>query len=186
MKNISAMVTSALLAAFTCVATMILKIPTPGIGYIHFGDVLVLLCGFILGPAYGALAAGVGSALADLFGGYAIWAPGTFVIKAFTAWLAGMIFMYLSGRKKSGTRIHLRLLAGGLPAELFMTAGYFGYQIVILMLIGDGATRLGAGTAAAASAVEIPFNLIQGAVGIAVSMVLYPILARIPLQRNSA
>ncbi len=39
-----------LLAAFTCIATMIIKIPTPTFGYIHLGDGLVLLCGIILGP----------------------------------------------------------------------------------------------------------------------------------------
>ncbi len=50
MKNTKKMVTAALLAAFTCIATMIIKIPTPTFGYIHLGDGLVLLCGIILGP----------------------------------------------------------------------------------------------------------------------------------------
>ena len=49
MKNTKKMVTAALLAAFTCIATMIIKIPTPTFGYIHLGDGLVLLCGIILG-----------------------------------------------------------------------------------------------------------------------------------------
>ena len=57
MKNTKKMVTAALLAAFTCIATMIIKIPTPTFGYIHLGDGLVLLCGIILGPAIGALPA---------------------------------------------------------------------------------------------------------------------------------
>ena len=69
MKNTKKMVTAALLAAFTCIATMIIKIPTPTFGYIHLGDGLVLLCGIILGPGIGALAAGIGSMFADIFSG---------------------------------------------------------------------------------------------------------------------
>lgn len=37
-QNIKKLVTAALLAAMTCVATMIIKIPTPTFGYIHPGD----------------------------------------------------------------------------------------------------------------------------------------------------
>ena len=76
------MVTAALLAAFTCIATMIIKIPTPTFGYIHLGDGLVLLCGIILGPGIGALAAGIGSMFADIFSGYMTWAPATLIIMA--------------------------------------------------------------------------------------------------------
>ena len=82
MKNTKKMVTAALLAAFTCIATMIIKIPTPTFGYIHLGDGLVLLCGIILGPGIGALAAGIGSMFADILSGYMTWAPATLIIKA--------------------------------------------------------------------------------------------------------
>ena len=80
MKNTKKMVTAALLAAFTCIATMIIKIPTPTFGYIHLGDGLVLLCGIILGPGIGALAAGIGSMFADIFSGYMTWAPATLTV----------------------------------------------------------------------------------------------------------
>ena len=47
---------SALFAALACVATMIIKIPTPGTsGYIHPGDAIVILSGAILGPVWGYL-----------------------------------------------------------------------------------------------------------------------------------
>ncbi len=58
------------MAALTCIATMIIHIPTPGLGYIHFGDGMVLLSGILLGPLYGSLSAGIGSMLADVFSGY--------------------------------------------------------------------------------------------------------------------
>ena len=67
-------VMTALFAALACVATMSIRIPTPGTsGYIHPGDAIVILAGIILGPAYGFLAAGIGSCLADLLGGYFVW-----------------------------------------------------------------------------------------------------------------
>ena len=69
-KNIRKLVLAALLAALTAVATMIIRIPTPTQGYIHLGDGMVLICGILLGPGLGALAAGIGSMMADLIGGY--------------------------------------------------------------------------------------------------------------------
>lgn len=53
---------------------------------------MVLLCGWLLGPIYGTIAAGLGPALADIFSGYVVYAPATFVIKALMALVA-----YLSG-----------------------------------------------------------------------------------------
>ena len=75
------LVTAALLAALTCVATMVIKIPSPLHGYLNLGDGVVLLAGWVLTPGYGFLAAGLGSALADLISGYLIYAPATFLIK---------------------------------------------------------------------------------------------------------
>ena len=53
------LILSALMAALTCVGTMIIKVPTPTMGYIHPGDGFVLLSGLLLGPLWGALAAGM-------------------------------------------------------------------------------------------------------------------------------
>ena len=91
-QNIKKTATVALLAAMTCVATMIIKIPTPTFGYIHPGDGFVLLCGVVLGPLPGALAAGIGSMFSDIFSGYVTWAPATFIIKALTGGIAGLLF----------------------------------------------------------------------------------------------
>ena len=79
--NLKKMITAALFTALACVATMSIRIPTPGTnGYIHPGDAIVILSGVMLGPAWGLLAAGIGSAMADLIGGYVLYVPITFVI----------------------------------------------------------------------------------------------------------
>ena len=73
-------VMSALFASLACIATMSIRIPTPGTGgYIHPGDAVVILSGIVRGPAWGLLAGGIGSALADLLGGYFFYIPITFV-----------------------------------------------------------------------------------------------------------
>ena len=76
---------TALMAALTCIATIIIKIPSPLKGYLNLGDCMVLISGWILSPVYGFIAAGLGSALADIFSGYVIYAPATFVIKGLMA-----------------------------------------------------------------------------------------------------
>ena len=47
-KKIRFMVTAAVMAALTYVATTVVRIPAPTGGYVHMGDGLVLLCGWIL------------------------------------------------------------------------------------------------------------------------------------------
>ena len=94
-------VTAALLAALVCVATMLIKIPSPLKGYLNLGDGIVLLCGWFLSPVYGFLAAGIGSGLADLFAGYVIYVPATFVIKGVMAVIAYYGVRFL--RKRIGS-----------------------------------------------------------------------------------
>ena len=56
-SNLKKIIMTALFAALACVATMSIRIPTPGTGgYIHPGDAIVILAGIILGPVYGMLA----------------------------------------------------------------------------------------------------------------------------------
>ena len=92
-------VMAALMAALTCVATMIIKIPSPLKGYLNLGDCIILTAGWLLYPGYGFLSAGLGSALADLFSGYVIYAPATFVIKGLMAVVAFYGFKLLTPRQ---------------------------------------------------------------------------------------
>ncbi len=93
---------AALFAALACVATMSIRIPTPGTGgYIHPGDAIVILSGIILGPVWGLPAAGIGSAMADLLGGYFIYVPITFAVKGIIAFIAGTIYQKLGKTQKN-------------------------------------------------------------------------------------
>lgn len=188
-QNIKKLVTAALLAALTCIATMIIKVPTPTFGYIHLGDGFVLLCGVVLGPLPGALAAGIGSMFADIFSGYVSWAPATFIIKALTAGIAGLLFRKLSHlfKKNASVTTKIRFAAiiiGGIIGEAIMVIGYFLYEAG-LAAFGSGSfssAALAAGIAS--SATGIPFNVVQGIAGIIISVLLLPILLKIPNIRE--
>ena len=125
--NLKQIVMTALFAALACVATMSIRIPTPGTGgYIHPGDAIVILSGVILGPVWGLLAAGIGSAMADLLGGYFIYVPITFAVKGLIAFIAGMIYHKLG--KTSKTQ-YTAVILGGITDIILVAGGYFLCEI---------------------------------------------------------
>ncbi len=162
MKNRTQKITfSALFAALICVATMIIKIPTPVTsGYIHPGDAFVILAGIFLGPLYGALAAGIGSALADLIGGYFLYLPITFFVKAIMAAVVYYIY-YIAARKV--TKPLTKCIFCGIAATAIVVLGYLAFELIIY------------GPAAIAS---VPANLVQGIGGLVISCLLVPIFSK--------
>lgn len=158
---------TALFAALSCAATMAVRIPTPATGgYVHPGDAIVILSGVILGPVYGLLAGGIGSAMSDLLGGYFIHVPVTFVIKGLVAFVSGLIFRKLTENGKSGI---LAVVLGGMVDIVFVAGGYFLFAFT---LYGSGA------------AASVPANILQGASGLVIASILYPALKAIPEVRS--
>ena len=145
-------VMSALLAALVCVATMIIRLPSPLGGYLNLGDGIVLLCGWLLSPVYGLLAAGIGSGLADILSGYVAYAPATFVIKG------GMALLAYGIAKVLRTRPLTAKLVGGVTAELVMIGGYLLFESFIYGFVP--------------SLVNVPVNAIQGLAGLIVGLLL--------------
>jgi uncharacterized membrane protein len=155
MKNkVQKIVVAALLSALICVATMIIKIPTPLKGYVNAGDGFILLGSALLSPAYAFLAGGLGSALADVLSGYSSYALATFVVKGLMALAAALILKKL---KESNSKGVLKIIPA-VVAEIIMVLGYFVYEG---FLYGFGP-----------SAVNIIPNLLQGVVGIIIGLTL--------------
>ena len=168
-NNLKKLILAALFAALSCVATIAIRIPTPGTsGYIHPGDAIVILSGIILGPVWGFLAGGIGSALSDLIGGYFIYVPITFVIKGLVALAAGLLYQKVGKNQKSR---YIAVILGGVADIILVAGGYFVCEFFIY----------GAGAAA-----SIPANIIQGVGGLVISCILYPILISIPNVRQTA
>lgn len=93
-KNTSVlkMVYTSLMITLVFISTYAIKVPVPFTnGYIHPGDSMVFLSGVLLGPLYGAIAAGIGSALADLLAGYTFWVIPTLIIKALMGYVVGLM-----------------------------------------------------------------------------------------------
>ena len=153
-------VMAAMLAALACVATMIIKIPSPLKGYLNLGDSIVLVAGWMLSPMYGFLAAGLGSALADLFSGYVTYAPATFVIKGLMALIA--FYGYKLLHNKIGN-LPSRIITGIL-AEIMMILGYFAFEGFLYGFVP--------------SLVNIPANGVQGIAGLIIGVILIKIFEK--------
>lgn len=149
-RTLHTLVLSALMAALCTLLTLVIRIPSPMGGYLNLGDGAVLLSAWLLGPAAGAAAAGLGTALADLLG-YPLYAPATLVIKALMAAAAGGIFRALT--RKNAPRM-AAWVASGAAAEAIMAGGYFLFESWVLGL-------------GAAAALNVPANVMQGVLGIA-------------------
>ena len=156
------LVKTALMMAAIVVATM-LAFPVFN-GYIHLGDSMIFLSVLLLGWKRGAVASGVGSAMADILTGYAVWAPWTLVIKALMAIVMGIVL----GESRYKLRRILAMIAG----VVVMLIGYF---IAGGLIYGDFPTAL----------LSVPWNVLQGIMGIIVANLLALALAKTPLLRAS-
>ncbi len=153
-SNVKSLTLSALMAALICVLTIFPHIPIPaGSGYVHLGDGVILLAVMLLGPL-AIPAAAIGSMLADLLV-YPLYAPVTLVVKALVALTAWLIY-----RRGSVART----IAAFLLAELVMVAGYFAYE---WFAVPEYAV------------VDVLGNLIQGAAGVALGLLLSALLPRL-------
>lgn len=157
--NTKKLVISALFAALGLVATLFFAFPLPT-GYANLGDCFAFAAGFCLGGVWGAAAAGIGIALADLLGGYGVYAIATFIIKAFIA-LCGAMAARLA---REGKWRIVVIAAASLLGEAMMVLGYFFFESVFL----------GVGAAAIAS---VAGNLTQAAVGVVTSVLLAAVFA---------
>ncbi len=127
---------TALFAALCCVATVLITIPLPASGYFNTGDVFVLLSAWCLGPIYGVAAAAIGSALGDLFLGYALYAPVTFVIKGLVAFLSCIVCWFFKKLIKKQRLDFLPRIFSAVIGELVMIAGYFLFETILYGFYG--------------------------------------------------
>lgn len=156
---------TAIFTALVAIATLF-HLPVPGTqGFVNLGDGIILAVALTFGGLPALIAGGVGSALADIILGYAVWAPFTLVIKGIQGLLAYLLYVkvfkckldYLSIGEDNTSKYKgaIALIA----ASLFMVIGYYFASVVII------------GTFEAAF-VSIPSNLLQGFVGALIAYVL--------------
>ena len=152
-RRIQRIVFASLMAALICVTTLAIQIPSPLGGYINPGDALIILASSFLSPIYAFFAAAIGSALADVFVGYMLYVPATFAIKGMMALICALVI-----KKSFSNKVIILAAVGSLLSEIVMIVGYYVFEGFIY---GFGA-----------SLVNVPFNAIQGGVGVILGTIL--------------
>lgn len=159
-RSLYRMVFTGLFAALIFIGTFFFKLPT--IGYIHLGDGFIFIAASVLPLPYATAAAALGGGLADLLGGYAIWIPGTMVIKALC------VVLFKSNVKKI-------LCLRNILAVLFGAAvNIVGYYLYGSLIQGNFITCL----------TEIPMNVLQETAGAVVFTVMALILNLNPALKS--
>ena len=155
-----------LMAAVVFVVTMFLsiRIPTPtGTTMIKLANAFVLLCGLLLGPVRGGLAAGIGSPE------YAPEAWITFLRFFLMAWLCGVIAYAGAAAAKKFARNLVACLAGAVFSSLlYMLKG------IIELMIG-GSALVPAFVANIPKLMTSPPNIV---IAVVVAMALLPALQK--------
>ena len=145
--NVVAM--SAVFAAATFIGTLLVTIPV-GPGVFNVGEIVIYTAAFLFGGIVGGLAGGIGAAAADVAtGAFAFFAPFTLVIKGLEGFVVGQL---------AGESVRSKVIAVAIGAP-FMIVGYF---VTVAYFYG----------LPAAIGSELPIDIIQAAVGLAVALPL--------------
>lgn len=142
------LVLAGLFTALVFIATAYLRITSP-IGYLNLGDGVIFIAASVLGP-FTAVVGAIGSAAADLAAGYYQYIPATLLIKGIMGFMA-----YYLLRNKNGI---LQRVTTFFCCEVIMVAGYF---LTDAILYGGMVPALAG----------LPFNLIQGGLGLVIGIV---------------
>ena len=168
------LVMTALMMGLIMVMTFIIRIPVPATqGYIHLGDCMIFLAVLVLGWKHGAIAAGVGSAMADLIGGYAIYAPVTLVVKFLMAAAVGLFIEKALKKDFSRSGVTVMEIIGMCIGGIVMVAGYYVAEGI---MYGIFITPMA----------SVPMNILQFVVGAVIATALSRVLAPTPAGKSFA
>ena len=147
--------------ALVFVATMFIKVPNALDGYFNLGDGFILLFASFLNPFESFLIGGLGSALADVAGGYGHYIFFTLIIKGIEAIVVSLLMKNYSKPKQ---------IASYTLGSVIMVFGYF---IAKYMLKGSWIVACS----------EIPANVVQGLAGIVIALIAYPVVKKIVQEK---
>lgn len=126
MKNnkVLKMVMAALFTAMIFALTRFVSVPVAS-GYVHFGDALIYIVAATLGGPWALLAAAAGGVIADLTGGWAVYAPATLIIKV----LIALPFVLVNKKSEKILTPLTALLT--IPSGIITVLGYFVADMII-------------------------------------------------------
>jgi len=156
---------TALFIAIVFIGVFIIKFPGP-FGYAHLGDSMIFLSVLMLGGRRGAVAGGIGAALADVVGGYTIWAVPTLICKAAMALVMGLMIKHHAFGLKGRVLWIVSALVGGLTQGV-------AYEFFWYVLFGK-----------AAAIAAIPGLAFQAIAGIVIAFAISEALQKTALKRH--
>ncbi len=165
--TVKKMTVTALGIASVCIATRVLQFPIP-LGYAHLGNTIILLFSIYFDPVSAGLAAGLGSALADLLS-FPEWAVPTLIIKFIMGYVCSAIAHGTLKSDISFIQVKLksvRTLAAVLAAIAIMVVGY---TMAGSLLYGSLATGL----------LQVPGLVTEGIVGMVIFYCLAGAVSRV-------
>ncbi len=149
-KQLKEFTLTGLAAALVFVTTMYIKVPNSLGGYFNLGESMIMLFCSVLNPFHAFVVGGIGSALADVIGGYAQYAIPTLIIKGVEGVVISILFA------KFGPKIKWTAYA---MAIIIMVGGYF---VTEWIMYGSAIVSLSAA----------PANIVQGVAGAVIALVL--------------
>ena len=120
-NNVRLMCVSGALAAIVFLFTAYFHIPSHT-GYTHIGDGFIYIAACLLPFPYAAAVGAIGALLADCLTGFAVWAPGSVIIKT----VAVLCFS-----RRGNKLICVRNILGLIPAWAICIGGYYLYEALI-------------------------------------------------------
>ena len=179
-RRLRLMILTALFAALTFALTFSVRIPMPSGGYIHLGDAMIYLSACILPFPYAIAAAGIGGALSDLAGGYAVYILPTLIIKALNA----SVFT-----SKKGRILSLRNGLCSIASGAITVAAYYLVDVLMISLSGAADSSFFAEFFSvqnwiASAGASIPGNLIQAAGSAVLFIVIAFALDRVKIKQK--
>jgi len=162
-KHLYRLVFAAVLAAMVFVVTMF-RFQLLG-SKVHFANAVCLLSGLLLGPVWGGAAAGLGSALYDLF----LYNEGilnlliTFVSKFAMAWICAVAFKAFGEKRRQPLQLTVACVIGALT-------------YVALYMLKSAIVGAVAGNAWGAVASKFPASIINAGAAIVAAPIFYSAL----------
>ncbi|MDO4517644.1 MAG: ECF transporter S component [Bacillota bacterium] len=158
--KVTQLVLTAMIMCLIILMIFLIRVPIPFTqGYVNLSDGIIFIGIFLLGRRNGAVAAALGSAMGDVLGGFAMWAPWTFVIKGGMALIVGFACEYMMKTKLGVKNLWVTRTVSMILGGLFMVAGYYVAEGV---MYGNWIT----------AALGVPWNGCQFIVGIVLAIVI--------------
>jgi len=165
---------TAMIMCMIMVMTFLPRIPVPATqGYVHLGDCMIFFGVLVLGWKLGAVAAGFGSMLADIIGGYGAYAPFTLVVKAVMAAVVGLFIQRAIEHGFTGMKMKIMEITGMVIGGGAMVAGYY---LTESLMYGSFITPLAA----------VPMNIVQFVTGVVLATALAEALYKTPAKKAFA